>query len=113
MPRRKPGPLRRLLASLGPFVGGILCGVGGTLLLQVELARFARREIDGLGPLARLLGGISFLWRTVDEKLALALAEVPEGYLEHTSTVGIGLLVLGGPVLAMAAPWFLRRGAGA
>lgn len=110
---RRRSPLARLTVWLSVVAGGLTGGAGLFLVAQVRVVRYIRDEIDSLDGFSRLLGKATFLWRTQDEKLALALGDVPEEYLFHANRVGIWLAI-GGPVLlCVVLPaclnWRVRR----
>ena len=86
-----------------------MTGTGAFLWLQVRLVRHIREEVDDLGALERLLGKMTFLWRSADEKLYLALSDVPEEFLEHCELVSRWLLGIGVVGVALVTPWFFKR----
>jgi len=109
-----PSPSRRdrLLGWACHFTGGAAVGVGSFLILQVHFVRLVREEVGWGVSLTRILGQATFLWRSIDEKLALALADVPESALELSHGVGLGLLALGFPLCTPLLPRLLAWRAG-
>lgn len=108
-PRRKRlTPLQRLSLWLFTFAGGATTGTGLFLIGQVRLIRYVRHELDSISAIERFLGSATFLWRSLDEKLALAMGDIPEAYLVHTHRVGVVLALIGCPLLTLAVPFVLR-----
>ena len=99
----------RLLSWACHFTGGAAVGVGCFLILQVHFVRLVREEVGWGISLTRILGQATFLWRSIDEKLALALADVPESALELSHRVGLVLVVLGFPLCTPLLPRLLAR----
>lgn len=105
MARRRSAPpfRRRLFVWLCTFAGGALNGMAVFLWAQLSGIRFAREQHDDLNFVEKFLGKLTFLWRSLDQKLVLALGDVPESYLvqcEHLANAlgAVGLVVLLLPV---------------
>jgi uncharacterized protein YjeT (DUF2065 family) len=106
--------LRIFVLRLATFAGGGLFGMGLLVLAQVQVVRALQREVQQVGFLGRALGRLTFPWRSLDEKLALALDSLPAEWLRHTHTSGVVLVVLGVVVgyllpFAVRAWWWSRR----
>jgi len=100
---------RAFLLWLCTFAGGAVTGAGLFLLGQVELVVQIRDRVEDLGFFTRQLGYMTFLWQGLDDKLALALADIPARYIEHSRRVGQVLAGLGLVGVALVLPWWLRR----
>lgn len=87
--------LRIFLLRLATFAGGALFGMGLLVLAQVQILHAVRREVDSVGFLGRSLGRLTFPWRSLDEKIALAVDSVPAEWLRHSHTSGLALVLLG------------------
>lgn len=102
---------RRFAVWSCTLAGGACVGAGLFLQAQVHFARYVRDEVRDIGFLRRFVGRATFLWRDKSEKLSLALAELPEEALEHSSSLSWVLLVLGFPILTpLLSGWLRRRG---
>ena len=55
-------------------------GIALFLRAQIAAMRYVREQLDELNFLERFLAEITFLWRTVDERLVLAIGDVPESF---------------------------------
>lgn len=97
------------------FLGGFMTGVGVFLVAQIKLIDDIRNEVIEIGGLKRFFGRMTFLWRGLDQKLALTLHEVPEEYLRHSETAGWSMAGVGFMGFACLVPivllvtWRLRR----
>ena len=70
--------------------------------------RYAREQLDELNFLERFLAKITFLWRALDEKLILAVGELPESFLERSDLVAnvFGMVAI---VFLVIALFFKRK----
>jgi len=89
--------------------GGLVAGAGLFLLLQIRLILYERDQLARISAVERFLGKITFLWRGPDEKLALALGDIPELYLHHSEQVGRWMAGTGLLGVALVLPRILRR----
>ncbi|HET6204559.1 MAG TPA: hypothetical protein VFI25_17340 [Planctomycetota bacterium] len=108
MRSRGGAAVRRAALWLCCFLGGATAGTGAFLGAEVEVIRHIRRQVGELGFLERAVGRLTFLWRGPDEKIALALEEIPEVYLDHSATAARWLIGLGAGGVAVALPLVLR-----
>jgi len=90
------------------FLGGGLTGTGLFLAAQVEVLLYLRSRVEDLGFFERLVGRLTFLWRGPDERIALAMAEIPEAYLEHSAAAARILALVGSVGLAVVLPLLFR-----
>ena len=100
---------RALSLWLCTFLGGAVTGTGVFLFAQVRVVRHLQNRVhDEIGGIERFFGKMTFLWRGTNEKLLLALDEIPEEYLLHSETVAKWLMGLGALGIAIALPLWLR-----
>jgi len=110
MARRRAGSWWQLLMLWScTFLGGAVAGMGAFLLIQVRVVRSIRQQVDDLSGVERFFGKMTFLWRDADEKVFLALSEIPEEYLGHSWEAAHWLLGFGIAGIALAVPWYLKR----
>ncbi len=107
MPRRRRSA-GRFVPWACTFAGGVVTGVGLVLMAQVRVIRYVQGEIGRLNAIERLLGKATFLWRSLDEKVALALGEISHEHLEHTHFAGLALALFGLLGVGIALPRLLR-----
>jgi hypothetical protein len=107
--RRSLTALQRLGLWACTFAGGAVAGSGVFLLVQVRLIRYLQQQIAEIGAFERFLGRMTFLWRDLDEKIALAVADIPNDYLEHSENAAHWLMGVGFAGVALILPWYLRR----
>jgi hypothetical protein len=103
-PRRKRPRwtwIRRLFTWSCTFVGGALIGTALFLWAQLSGIRLVREQYGDLNFIEESIGKLTFVWRSVDEKLVLALADVPEIYLAHGDLLVRTLAVAGLVVLVL------------
>lgn len=106
--RRRTG-WQALSLWLCTFLGGAVTGTGVFLLAQVRVVRHLRERVHSeIGGIERFFGKMTFLWRGTDEKLLLALDEIPEEYLLHSETIAKWLMGLGALGIAIVVPLWLR-----
>ena len=98
---------RRLFVWSCTFVGGVLNGAGLFLWAQLSGIRYARQQHDDLNFIEKFLGKLTFLWRSLDEKLVLAIGDVPESYLIRCELLANTFAIVGLVVLAL--PLFVKR----
>ena len=108
MAHERAGRIRSLLTWLCTFLGGGLFGVGLFMAAEVRVIRYLREEVGSLNAFERTVGRSTFLWRGLDEKLALALAEIPDDYLDQTRFVARVFMVAGPLALGVIVPLILR-----
>ncbi len=63
------------------FSAGALTGISLAIRAQVATMRYAREQLDDLNIFTKFLAKMTFLWRALDEKLVLAIGDIPESYL--------------------------------
>ncbi len=97
---------RRLFAWSCTVVGGVLNGAGLFLWVQLSGIRYAREQHDDLNFIEKFLGKLTFLWRSLDEKLVLAIGDVPESYLIRCELLANTFAIVGLVVLAL--PLFVK-----
>lgn len=97
---------RRAFSWSCTFVGGLLNGAGLFLWIQLSGIRYAREQHEDLNFIEKLLGRLTFLWRSLDEKLVLALADVPESYLVRCELLANTFAIIG--LVFVALPLFLK-----
>lgn len=90
------------------LVSGLFLGAGALLYGQVRLARDMRHEVEETFFLLRIVAYVTFIFQGDEVQVALTLADLPEGAIEHSERVAVTLLVVGGLVLA-AVPWIRQR----
>jgi len=89
-------------------LGGLLVGAGIVLHGQVALARHMQQEVDNTGFVWRALGEATFAFQSGDIRMALAMREVPEEALQHSTNAAWVLVIVGG-LIALTGP-LLRHG---
>lgn len=109
MRKRRVSRVQALAFWLCTFLGGGICGAGLFLLGQVHVLRHVREQVDQLNAFERFLGKFTFLWRELDEKVYLALSDIPQGYIDHSEEAAYWLIGLGFAGVALLVPWYLRR----
>lgn len=88
-------------------LGGLLVGAGIVLHGHVALARHMQDEVANTGFVWRALGEATFAFQSGDIRMALAMKEVPEEALQHSTNAAWMLIVVGG-LIALTGP-LLRR----
>ncbi len=83
-------------------------GAGLILILEVRLIRYLRDQLESISPVERWLGRLTFLWRDLDQKMILALGEIPDEHLDHTVTTGKWLAAVGFFGVTVLLTLFLR-----
>ncbi len=109
MAAREPSRLswrRRLFAWSCTVVGGVLNGAGLFLWAQLSGIRYACEQHDDLNFIEKFLGKLTFLWRSLDEKLVLTIGDIPESYLIRCELLANTFSILGLVVLAL--PLFVK-----
>ncbi len=99
--RSRPTWRRRLFAWCCTVVGGVLIGAGLFLWAQLSGIRYAREQHEDLNFMEKFLGKLTFLWRSLDEKLVLAIGDVPDSYLVRCELLANTFAVIGLVVLAL------------
>lgn len=97
----------RLVRGAALVVAGALLGAGGVLLGQVVVARMMEEQVDSTFFLWRAIGYATFAFQGDEVQVALAVKELPEGALEHSTRVAWTLVAFGGILLAFTP--FVRR----
>ncbi len=97
---------RRLFAWSCAVVGGALNGAGLFLWAQLSGIRYAREQHDDLNFFERFLGKLTFLWRSLDEKLVLAIGDIPESYLIRCELLANTFAIVG--LIVLALPLFVK-----
>lgn len=95
-----------MLAWSSAFVGGALNGMALFLWAQLSGIRYAREQHDELNFIERFLGKITFLWRSPDQKLVLAIGDIPESYLVRCEFLANLFIVLG--LIFLVIPLYLK-----
>ena len=72
-----------------------MTGVGLTILGEVQVLRYLRTELGRVGLIGRVLGKLTFSWRDLDEKIALAMGDIPAHYVDRSETTAFWLMGLG------------------
>ena len=98
----------RFLRWCSHFLGGILFGVGMVVFAQVAIMRVLRDEVEKIGGMQKFFGRMTFVWRKVDEKFALACEDVPEEVLVRGFYGSLILMVLGLIGFGFLFPLLLR-----
>ena len=101
-----PPRRRRLFTWSCTAVGGALNGAGLFLWAQLSGIRYAREQHEDLNFLEEFLGKLTFLWRSLDEKLVLAIGDIPESYLIRCELLANTFAIVGLVVLAL--PLFVK-----
>ncbi|MBM4063151.1 MAG: hypothetical protein FJ265_18950 [Planctomycetes bacterium] len=92
-------------------LGGVLLGVGLALHGQVALARHLRAEVDRTFFLWRALGYATFAFQGGENRMALAMKEVPEEALVESDRAAWVLVAVGG-LVTLTGPLLRRRKVG-
>lgn len=101
-------PLFRIfLLRLATFAGGSLFGMGLLVLAQVQLVKAIQTRVEEVGFLGRTVGRLTFSWRNLNEKISLAVGDVPRDWIDHSQTTGF-VLVLGGILVGYLLPFVFR-----
>ena len=77
------------------FGGGVVTGIGLAILGEVQILRYLHDELQRVGFMGRLLGKLTFSWRDLDEKIALAMGEIPPEYIDKSETTAYWLMGIG------------------
>lgn len=95
------------------LLGGILLGAGLLLWGQAVLLDYVQDQVGARFFLVRWVGKVSFVFLAVDQKVPLALADIPAEVVAESARWARALMILGGCVGVLAL--FLRspgRGGG-
>lgn len=90
------------------LLAGLILGAGLLLFGQVKLAERMRAEVESKFFLLRAIGYATFIFQGDDVQVALTIADLPEGAIEHSHRVAVTLLVVGALIL-FAVPWIRTK----
>ncbi|MFY9341412.1 MAG: hypothetical protein WAT39_02905 [Planctomycetota bacterium] len=93
------------------LVGGVLVGGGLVLHGQVAFARYMRQQVASTFVLWRAIGNATFAFQGGENRMALAMAEVPEVALVESDRAAWVLLIVGG-LVGVTGPLIPRNKAG-
>jgi hypothetical protein len=69
--------------------------MGLTILGEMQILRYLHDEVRKVGFMGRLVGKLTFSWRDLDQKIALALAEIPPEDVDKSELTAYWLIGLG------------------